>query len=126
VTEACIVGWAHSPFGKLEDKDIESLIERVVRPAIEDAGIPAADVDAVFVGQFNSGFSKQNFPASLAMQSVPELRFKPATRCENAPLPMRLADDEMIPHANDSQVKAPSLFDFQGSRNNVSSVARRL
>jgi acetyl-CoA C-acetyltransferase len=84
VTEACIVGWAHSPFGKLEDRDIESLIERVVRPAIEDAGIPAADVDAVFVGQFNSGFSKQNFPASLAMQSVPELRFKPATRCENA------------------------------------------
>jgi acetyl-CoA C-acetyltransferase len=84
VTEACIVGWAHSPFGKLEDKDIESLIERVVRPAIEDAGVPAGDIDAVFVGQFNSGFSKQNFPASLAMQSVPELRFKPATRCENA------------------------------------------
>jgi acetyl-CoA C-acetyltransferase len=84
VTEACIVGWAHSPFGKLEDRDIESLIERVVRPAIEDAGVPAGDIDAVFVGQFNSGFSKQNFPASLAMQSVPELRFKPATRCENA------------------------------------------
>jgi acetyl-CoA C-acetyltransferase len=84
VSEACIVGWAHSPFGKLEDADIESLIERVARPAIEDAGIPAADIDAVFVGQFNSGFSKQNFPASLAMNSVPELRFKPATRCENA------------------------------------------
>jgi len=37
-----------------------------------------------FVGHFNSGFSKQNFPSSLAMQSVPELRFKPATRVENA------------------------------------------
>ncbi len=84
MTEACIVGWAHSPFGKLEDRDIESLIERVVRPAIEDAGVPAGDIDAVFVGQFNSGFSKQSFPASLPMQSVPELRFKPATRCENA------------------------------------------
>ncbi|MDT8267630.1 beta-ketoacyl synthase N-terminal-like domain-containing protein, partial [Roseomonas sp. DSM 102946] len=29
-------------------------------------------------------FSRQDFPASLPMQSVPELRFKPATRCENA------------------------------------------
>ncbi len=79
-----IVGWAHSPFGKLPDLDVEALIGRVVRAAIEDAGIEPDEVDAVFVGTFNSGFSKQDFPASLAMQSVPELRFKPATRCENA------------------------------------------
>ena len=38
MTEACIVGWAHSPFGKLEDPDIESLIGRVAGAAIEDAG----------------------------------------------------------------------------------------
>ena len=79
-----IVGWAHSPFGKLPDPDIESLIERVARPAIEDAGIDPQEIDAVFVGTFNSGFSKQDFASSLAMQSVPELRFKPAMRCENA------------------------------------------
>ena len=30
------------------------------------------------------GFSRQDFPSSLAIQSVPELRFKPATRYENA------------------------------------------
>ena len=25
---ACIVGWAHTPFGKLDDPDVESLIAR--------------------------------------------------------------------------------------------------
>ncbi|ATR18818.1 Acetyl-CoA acetyltransferase (plasmid) [Roseomonas mucosa] len=84
MTEACIVGWAHSPFGKLEDPDAEGLIARVAGAAIADAGIAPSEVDAVFVGQFNNGFSRQDFPASLPMQSVPELRFKPATRCENA------------------------------------------
>lgn len=84
MAEACIVGWAHSPFGKLDDPDVEALIDRVALPALEDAGISGADIDAVFVGHFNSGFSKQSFPSSLPMQSVPELRFKPAIRCENA------------------------------------------
>ena len=84
MTEACIVGWAHSPFGKLDDPDLESLVGRVAGAAISDAGIAAAEVDGVFVGNFNSGFSKQNFPASLPMQSVPDLRFKPAARYENA------------------------------------------
>ena len=84
MTEACIVGWAHSQFGKSEDADIESLFARVARGAIEEAGIEASEVDGVFVGVFNNGFSKQDFPSSLVMQSVPELRYKPATRYENA------------------------------------------
>ena len=82
--DVCIVGWAHSPFGKLEDPDTESLMARVTGAAIADAGLSPDAVDGVFVGQFNSGFSPQEFPASLPMQSVPELRFKPAMRCENA------------------------------------------
>jgi len=84
MTEACIVGWAHTPFGRLEDVDVESLIGRVARAAIEDACIDPAEIDAIFVGLFNNGFSKQDFPASLVLQSVPELRFRPATRYENA------------------------------------------
>jgi acetyl-CoA C-acetyltransferase len=84
MTEACIVGWAHSPFGKLEDPDVESLMGRVAGAAIADAGIGPAEIDAVFVGLFNAGFQKQDFPSSLPMQSVPELRFKPSTRFENA------------------------------------------
>lgn len=79
-----LVGWSHSPFGKLPDADVESLIDRVAGEAIGNAGIEPSEIDAIFVGTFNSGFSKQDFPSSLAMQSVPELRFKPATRCENA------------------------------------------
>ncbi|VXB16787.1 acetyl-CoA acetyltransferase [Brevundimonas sp. G8] len=85
MTEAAIVGWAHSPFGKLHDApDVESLIEMVAAQAIADAGIQQDEVDGVFVGVFNAGFSKQDFPSSLAMHSVPGLRFKPATRVENA------------------------------------------
>ncbi|MBP0492987.1 acetyl-CoA acetyltransferase [Roseomonas indoligenes] len=82
---ACIVGWAHTPFGRLEDApDAEALIGRVARAAIEDAGIAPGDVDAVYLGHFNGGFQKQDFPSSLVLQSLPELRFKPATRLENA------------------------------------------
>jgi acetyl-CoA C-acetyltransferase len=84
MTEVCIVGWAHSPFGKLEAPDLESLIGAVAGSAVADAGIAPGEIDGVFVGNFNNGFSKQDFPGSLAMQSVPELRFKPAMRCENA------------------------------------------
>ena len=81
---ACIVGWAHTPFGKLEDPDIESLFGRVAMAAIHDAGIEPAEVDGAFVGVFNGGFSKQDFFASLLLSHVPELRFRPTTRYENA------------------------------------------
>ena len=85
MTEATIIGWAHSPFGKLEaEPDLESLIARVARAAIEDAGISPAEIDAGFVGIFGEGFTPQGFPASLLLQSVPEMRFRPITRYENA------------------------------------------
>jgi acetyl-CoA C-acetyltransferase len=85
MTEAAIIGWAHSPFGKLEaEPDLESLIARVARAAIEDAGISPAEIDAGFVGIFGEGFTPQGFPASLLLQSVPEMRFRPITRYENA------------------------------------------
>ncbi|CAH0151268.1 acetyl-CoA acetyltransferase [Roseomonas sp. CECT 9278] len=85
MTDACIVGWAHSAFGKREDApDLESLMAGVARAAIEDAGIAPEEIDAGFVGVFGEGFTPQGFPASLVLQSVPELRFKPITRMENA------------------------------------------
>jgi acetyl-CoA C-acetyltransferase len=82
--EPSIIGWAHTRFGKFPEQDIESLIAEVAGAAIADAGLAPEDIDGVFVGMFNSGFSKQDFPASLAFQSVPALRFVPATRYENA------------------------------------------
>jgi acetyl-CoA C-acetyltransferase len=81
---ACIVGWAHTPFGRLEGETVESLIVRVATESLADAGIAAADVDEVVLGHFNAGFSAQDFTASLVLQASPDLRFKRATRVENA------------------------------------------
>ena len=81
---ACIVGWAHSRFGKLEGETLESLITKVARDALEHAGIGPDDVDEIVLGHFNAGFSAQDFTASLVLQADDRLRFKPATRVENA------------------------------------------
>lgn len=81
---ACIVGWAHTPFGKHDAETVESLIVRVTNEALEHAGIGAEDVDEVVLGHFNGGFSAQDFTASLVFQASDKFRFKPATRVENA------------------------------------------
>jgi acetyl-CoA C-acetyltransferase len=81
---ACIVGWAHTPFGKLSGETVESLIVRVANEALADAGVAASDIDEIVLGHFNAGFSAQDFTASLVLQASPDLRFKPATRVENA------------------------------------------
>jgi acetyl-CoA C-acetyltransferase len=81
---ASIVGWAHTPFGKLDSETVESLVVRVATEALADAGVAARDVDEIVLGHFNAGFSPQDFTASLVLQADPALRFKPATRVENA------------------------------------------
>jgi len=80
----CIVGWAHTPFGKFDTETVESLVVRVANEAIADAGIAPGDVDEILLGHFNAGFSPQDFTASLVLQASPDLRFKRATRVENA------------------------------------------
>ena len=81
---ACIVGWAHTPFGKLTGETVESLIVRAATDALADTGIAPADVDEILLGHFNAGFSAQDFTAALVLQASPDLRFKRATRVENA------------------------------------------
>jgi acetyl-CoA C-acetyltransferase len=81
---ACIVGWAHTPFGRLEGETLESLIVRVALQALTDAGVEARDVDEILLGHFNAGFSAQDFTAALVLQASPDLRFTRATRVENA------------------------------------------
>ena len=81
---ACIVGWAHTPFGRLEGETVESLIVRVAQDALADAGVAAGDIDEIVLGHFNAGFSAQDFTASLVLQASPNLRFKRASRVENA------------------------------------------
>ncbi len=81
---AAIVGWAHTPFGKLGDDSVESLIVRAAAEALADSGVSPKDVDEIVLGHFNAGFSAQDFTASLVLQASPDLRFKQATRVENA------------------------------------------
>jgi acetyl-CoA C-acetyltransferase len=81
---ACIVGWSHLPFGKHESQDVESLIVEAANAALADAGIGPEDVDEIYLGHFNGGFVAQDFTSSLVLQADPALRFKPATRVENA------------------------------------------
>jgi len=44
---ATVVGWAHTPFGKLDTETVESLVVRVANEALADAGISASDVDEI-------------------------------------------------------------------------------
>jgi acetyl-CoA C-acetyltransferase len=81
---ACIIGWAHTPFGRLDGETVESLVVRAATEALADAGIAPGDVDEILLGHFNAGFSAQDFTASLVLQASPDLRFKRATRVENA------------------------------------------
>jgi acetyl-CoA C-acetyltransferase len=81
---AFIVGWSHTPFGKLDAPDVESLITMVSRPALDHAGVVPKDVDFVSVGVFNNGLTPQGFEGGLVSLGVPELRFTPAVHVENA------------------------------------------
>jgi len=79
-----IVGWAHSPFGRLNGLSLEDLITRVGRAAMDHACIKAEEVDAIWIGNLNGGFTTDVFASSLALQCDEGLRWKPATRLENA------------------------------------------
>jgi len=72
------------PFGKLDGETVESMVVRVAGDALADAGVAAKDVDEMVLGHFNGGFSAQDFTAALMLQTSPDLRFKRATRVENA------------------------------------------
>jgi len=81
---AVIVGWGHTPFGKLPDRSLEQLIVEAGREALASAGIDGGDVDAVWLGHFNSGMVADAFASSMILGVDEKLRFKPAIRCENA------------------------------------------
>jgi len=80
---SCIVGWAHTPFGK-HGSDIETLILEVAASAIKDAGVEPSAIDEILIGNYGGHFSAQGFPSSLVLQADDALRFTPATRVENA------------------------------------------
>ncbi|MEB2398088.1 MAG: acetyl-CoA acetyltransferase [Alcaligenaceae bacterium] len=79
-----IVGWGHTPFGKLDSVTTQDLIRQSALPAVSRAGMDLADIEGIFVGTFNGGFLPQDFSASMVAVAMPELRHVPALRCENA------------------------------------------
>lgn len=81
---AYIVGWGHTRFGKQDAASLEDLILAAAREALADAALDPADIDAVWLGHFNSGLVPDAFCSSMILGADPKLRYKPATRCENA------------------------------------------
>ncbi len=84
MTQAHLIGWGHTPFGKLDALDLETLARQAALPAVESAGLTLADIDGVFVGHFNGGFVRQDFSGAIPAVAMPELRHVPAVRLENA------------------------------------------
>ena len=126
---ACIVGWAHSRFGKLEGETLESLITQVANEALAHAGIGPDDVDEIVLGHFNAGFSAQDFTASLVLQADDRLRFKPATRVENAcatgSAAVHPAEGEDDAHANGDEPDEDRRKARRESRHAQSTPAQR-
>ena len=79
-----IVGSGHTQFGRMDNRSIEELIVEATRGAMAEAAIAAKDIDAVFLGHFNSGMVPDGFASSLIHQADEGFRFTPAIRCENA------------------------------------------
>jgi acetyl-CoA C-acetyltransferase len=83
-TNSYIVGWGHTPFGKLDNLDVEQLIRDAALPAIASAGLEPKDIDGIFIGHFNGGFIRQDFSGAMAAVAIPEFRHTPSVRLENA------------------------------------------
>lgn len=79
-----IVGWSHLPFGRLDKLSLEDLIVNAASQALSHAGLSGSAVDGVWLGNLNGGFTPDIFASSLALQADAGLRWKPATRLENA------------------------------------------
>lgn len=82
--KALMVGWGHTPFGRLDGLGLEELIQSAAREALASAGITGNDVDGIWLGHFNSGLVPDGFCSSMVAGADPGLRYVPAVRCENA------------------------------------------
>ncbi len=78
-----IIGWGHTRFGR-SALSLEAMIVEAAALALAHAETPAQEIDEIVLGHFNAGFSAQDFTAALVLQADPALRFRPATRVENA------------------------------------------
>jgi acetyl-CoA C-acetyltransferase len=82
--KAAMIGWGHTKFGNHTETSLDNLISQVITEAVVHAGIDYHEIDEVFLGHFNAGFSEQDFTSSLVLQHKDMPRFLPITRVENA------------------------------------------
>lgn len=83
-SKATMIGWGHTKFGKHSDTSLDDLISQAITEAVVHADINYDEIDEVFLGHFNAGFSEQDFTSSLVLQHKDMPRFLPITRVENA------------------------------------------
>ena len=115
----CMVGWAHSRFGRLDGLDLEALIGDVARDAIGHAGIDAGEVGGIWLGQLNGGFVPEIFASSLVLQADDALHGAPV-RTDGAGLFRApcLAAMQLMGEAGEMQVPGAELagvFNMGGS-----------
>lgn len=72
-----IVGMGCTPFGEHWDKGLDDLLVDASSAALQSAGISIGDVDAFWVGTFDSGI------AGLTLSRPLRLDYKPVSRVEN-------------------------------------------
>jgi len=97
MSQVYIIGAYNTKFGNFVQKnketgeitDTKSIYDLMIeagKGAIQDAGITADEIDAVWVGSCAPGlFANQEHLAATAVEIAPEsFRFKPMTRCEDA------------------------------------------
>ena len=80
---AAIVGWGHTPFGR-RPEGLEELIVAAGREALHASGLSGDAIGGLWLGHFNAGMIGDAFAASMALEIDPALRWRPATRLENA------------------------------------------
>jgi len=78
-----VVGIGHAKFGKRTDVTIRELAHEAVKPALEDAGITTAEIDASVIGVAGDVFAAQASPAAL-IQDYVGMENKPLFRVEAA------------------------------------------
>ena len=80
-----VIGTGHTKFGKLKGKDLYQLIVEAGKEALEDSGVEAKDIGAIFVANYDAGgFNNQGHLGPIALEIHPDLRFKPTTKLESA------------------------------------------
>jgi len=81
--KVAVVGVGHAKFGKRTDVTIRELAHEAVKPALEDASITTAEIDASVIGVAEDVFAAQASPSALIHDYV-GMGNKPSFRVEAA------------------------------------------